>query len=56
VTGYDVAVSLRDAVLANLLGRKGFDWVWDDIDPDIQEEIRAELLALILSRMDQVRP
>lgn len=47
----DLAQMVSRDLLANLLGRKGFDWAWDDVDPDIQEEIRAELLALVSNRL-----
>ena len=51
MTVLEIAESIRDAVLGDLLGRKGFDWAWDGIDPDIQEEIRAEVLDLVAARL-----
>lgn len=48
---HGLAEQIRDAVLADLLGRKGFDWAWDDIDPDIQEEIRAQVLSIVSSHL-----
>ena len=35
------------AVLGDLLGRKGFDDVWDDIDREIKEELLAENLEIV---------
>lgn len=37
------AKGIVDAVLRELEGRKGFDWWWDDLDADIQKEIRLAL-------------
>lgn len=36
-----------DAVLADLLDRRGFRQTWDGIDVDIRQEIRAELTQKI---------
>jgi hypothetical protein len=41
-----------DAVLNDLEDRSGFDWWWDDIDPDIREEIKAELAAKVRTVLD----
>lgn len=34
-------------ILDDMLGRAGLDGAWDDIDPDIQEEIRATWAAIV---------
>jgi hypothetical protein len=41
-----------DAVLENLRGRKGFDWVFDDLDDDIHEEMRADLIDTVRNQMN----
>lgn len=38
-----------DEVLGELLSRGGLDNAWDDIDEDIQTEIRATLRGVVLS-------
>ena len=43
----DNAHQASDAVLRELEGRKGFDWWWDDLDGDIQAEIRDEVAERI---------
>lgn len=44
-TGEQIATTsdISAAVLSELEGRKGFDWWWDDLDEDIQQEIRDAL-------------
>ena len=39
--------AIADAILANLLDRKGFDWWWHDLDADIQQDIRDEIIRTI---------
>lgn len=36
-----------EKILAKLSDRKGFDWWWDDLDADIQDEIRQEIADTI---------
>lgn len=38
-----------DELLAVLLDRKGFDWWWEDIEEEFQEEIQDELHAVLVS-------
>lgn len=40
-------MSVGQKIIDALSDRKGFDWWWDDLDPDIQAEIVAELDHLI---------
>lgn len=44
MSGTERAEEAVDAVLDNLLGRRGFDYWWDDIDSEIQSEIRESLV------------
>ena len=46
------AAAIVAAVLRDLEGRKGFDWWWHDIDEDIREEIRAELIVAVRREME----
>lgn len=39
--------NIVEAVLQNLSGRKGFDWWWLDIEPDVRAEIRASLVESV---------
>lgn len=39
----DPASEAAESVLDDLKGRKGFDHWWDDIDPEIKEEVRRSL-------------
>jgi hypothetical protein len=34
---------LADVAIRVLSDRKGFDWWWEDLDTDIQEDIKQEL-------------
>lgn len=43
----NLAVQIVDLVLSDLGRRKGFDWVFDDLDEDIALELRAELIAKV---------
>lgn len=43
-TKADRIVSL---ILDDMLGRRGLDGAWDEIDEDIQEEIRATWAAIV---------
>lgn len=36
-----------DALLGDLLGRRGFRHVWDDCDVGIQQEIKRDLLTVL---------
>lgn len=36
-----------DAALRVLEDRKGFDWWWDDLDEELQQEIRAAIIEAI---------
>lgn len=48
---HGLAEDIRDAVLKDLLGRSGFDWMWDEIDPGVQEEIRVQMLSIVANRL-----
>lgn len=45
------ARAIRDAVLKDLHGRRGYRQTWDGIDEDIQKEILDEIAKIIDSRM-----
>jgi len=38
--------SLVGYILRNLMGRSGFDAWWEEIDPDVQNEIRETLASI----------
>lgn len=42
-----MSTSAGKAVIDLLDGRKGFDWWWADVDPEIQAEIIEELDGLV---------
>lgn len=50
------SVRIVDDILANLELRKGFDWWWDDVDADIQQEIREDLTAIVKAYLDVQDP
>jgi hypothetical protein len=41
-----------DAVIQELIGRKGFDGVWDSLDEATKEEVRAALEEIITNHGD----
>jgi len=51
VTKVEQAEIITDKVLQNILGRKGFDNAWDEIDADIQKEIKADLLQTVWAQL-----
>lgn len=40
------------AILEELRSRKGFDWWWDELDKDIQQEIREALMVIVDQKLD----
>jgi hypothetical protein len=50
------AGKIVDRVLGELSGRKGFDWWWDELDPDIQVEISEALGALVDQELAREEP
>lgn len=52
MTSDETATQVVDAVLSDLIGRKGFDWAWDDIDAGIQAEIRETLTGKVRALLD----
>lgn len=40
------------AILAELRGRKGFDWWWHDIDPETKREIEDALVDIVRGHDD----
>lgn len=44
---------VADRILSLLNNRKGFDWWWDELDDEIQEEIRASIAWAIYDNMVQ---
>jgi len=46
------AEDAADAVIDELNARSGFDYWWDDIDRDIQDEIRETLAERIEENYD----
>ena len=50
------ASEIAAAVLSELEGRKGFDWWWDDLDEDIQQEIREALTERVAAVLVPVSP
>jgi hypothetical protein len=44
----ELTEKLAKAFESDIRGRKGFRYVWDDMDDDIIEEVRLEWRALIL--------
>jgi len=47
-----VAEKIRDEVLKALDTRKGFDYWWDNIDEDVQDEISSDLDQVIKDVLD----
>ena len=47
-----LAQRIRDAVLKDLLDRRGFRQTWDEIDEDIRMEIRGTLERKIQAVLD----
>jgi hypothetical protein len=47
-----LAEEVVDDILSSLLKRKGFDGLWDEIDPDIQAEIVDDLQLLAIRRLE----
>lgn len=47
-----LASRIVETVLREFSSRKGFDWWWEDIDEDVQQEIREALTALIEADLD----
>lgn len=47
-----LAQRIRDAVLKDLLDRRGFRQTWDEIDHDIKAEIRGDLEREIQTVLD----
>lgn len=41
------------AILDDMLGRRGLDGAWDEIDEDIQEEIRATWAAIVQKELSR---
>jgi hypothetical protein len=41
------AVTVTDEILSNLMDRRGFDGVWDDLDDELRHEIRGEILEAV---------
>jgi hypothetical protein len=41
------ACKIVDRIMGDLTGRKGFDWVWDDLDEPTQDEIRESLIKIV---------
>ena len=44
----DPVGEIVDRLIDDLRGRSGFDGLWDELDPDIQEEIREEWRSIVM--------
>src|SRR4051812_5436516 len=44
---------IRDAIIGELYGRKGFDDWWDNIDNDVLDELNEILRAVIAEKLNQ---
>lgn len=44
------AIDIYTAVFEELESRKGFNWWWDDLDEDIQDDIVEAVVAAIRGR------
>jgi hypothetical protein len=47
-----LAQQIRDAVLKDLLDRRGFRQAWDEVDEDIRLDIRGDLEQKIQAVLD----
>lgn len=45
----DTAKQIVETLLHDLTGRKGLRHVWDEIDEEIQDEIKEEWVKLVLA-------
>jgi len=45
-----------ERIIDNLTGRSGLDHAWDDIDEDIQQEIKTTLVGIIVEELDKELP
>jgi len=50
----DTAKAIVDDVFKDLRTRKGFNWWWDDIDEDIQDEIRSDLHDVVFRHLENM--
>jgi hypothetical protein len=48
----DLPEKIVTAVLENLRGRKGFDWVFDDISEQVNAEIEQDLISTVRDLMN----
>ena len=49
----ELARKIVEKVLCSLTGRSGFDGAWDSIDDDIQEEIKDDLVEVVLKTAEE---
>jgi hypothetical protein len=42
-----MSAEIVEEILHELKGRKGFDWWWEEMDEDIQQEIKGLLVVII---------
>lgn len=51
LTKSEAADVVLKRIMSKLEGRKGFDWWWDKIDPETQEEIKTELVGVLTTAL-----
>jgi len=50
------ATEIVDSIIADMTGRRGLRQAWDEIDSELQDEIRAKWIALAKSRLPAPGP
>jgi hypothetical protein len=51
MTNVQRSEQIVEAIIADLRDRRGLRHEWEQIDEDIQEEIRQEWITIVLSRL-----
>lgn len=55
-TPLSLADRITDEVLRELEDRKGFDWWWDELDDEIQGDIKDALKSRVQKALDENKP